>query len=57
MSKMIKGFIEIERLSTKAEYARSIKKTRGWVTQLAKNNMIHTVKIKGGELVLMDVQK
>ena len=57
MNKLIQGFVDISRLMTKAEYARTIGKSRAWVTQLAKNNLIPTVKIKGGELVLLDYKK
>ncbi len=57
MNKLIMGFVDISRLMTKAEYAKTIGKSRSWVTQLAKNNLIPTVKIKGGELVLLDDKK
>lgn len=57
MNKMIAGFVDINRLMTKAEYARTIGKSRGWVTQLAKNDLIPTVKIRGGELILVDAKK
>lgn len=57
MNKLLIGFVDITRLITKAEYARTIGKSRAWITQLAKNNDIATVKIKGGELVLLENKK
>ena len=45
--------IDRTKLITQAEYARKIKKTRGWVNQQIKAGALKTVKIEGAVLIYM----
>ena len=45
--------IDIRKLITKSEYAKLIGVTPAYVTRLAKNGDIKTVKIIGAELILL----
>jgi len=45
--------IDRRKLITKSEYAKLIGVTPAYVTRLAKNGDVKTIKIKGAELILL----
>ena len=55
--KIIRGTVNVEKLITKAEFARRQELTRSRITQLAETDSLPAeaklVKIHGGELVLL----